>query len=28
VDPWAPGERANWLRIEPTSITGRRIRPG
>jgi uncharacterized protein len=28
VDPWVPGERANWLRIEPTSITGRRIRPG
>jgi uncharacterized protein len=26
VDTWAPGERANWLRIEPTSITGRRIR--
>jgi nitroimidazol reductase NimA-like FMN-containing flavoprotein (pyridoxamine 5'-phosphate oxidase superfamily) len=28
VDTWVPGERANWLRIEPTSITGRRIRPG
>jgi uncharacterized protein len=26
VDTWVPGERANWLRIEPTSITGRRIR--
>ena len=26
VDTWAPGDRANWLRIEPTSITGRRIR--
>jgi uncharacterized protein len=28
VDTWVPGERANWLRVEPTSITGRRIRPG
>jgi len=26
VDTWVPGERASWLRIEPTSITGRRIR--
>jgi uncharacterized protein len=28
VDAWAPGERASWLRVEPTSITGRRIRSG
>jgi nitroimidazol reductase NimA-like FMN-containing flavoprotein (pyridoxamine 5'-phosphate oxidase superfamily) len=28
VDTWVPGEKANWLRVEPTSITGRRIRPG
>jgi uncharacterized protein len=28
VDTWAPGHKASWLRIEPSSITGRRIRPG
>jgi len=27
VDTWVPGEKASWLRIEPTSITGRRVRP-
>jgi len=27
VDTWVPGDRASWLRIEPSSITGRRIRP-
>ena len=27
VDTWAPGSKANWVRIEPTAITGRRIRP-
>ena len=26
VDTWAPGERANWVRVEPAAITGRRIR--
>lgn len=26
VDTWAPGDRTNWVRVEPTSITGRRIR--
>lgn len=24
--PWAPGEREQWVRIEPYTITGRRIR--
>lgn len=28
VTPWAPGERHLWIRIEPTDITGRRIKPG
>jgi uncharacterized protein len=27
VDTWAPGHKASWLRLEPSSITGRRIRP-
>ena len=26
VDTWAPGAKANWVRIEPTAISGRRIR--
>lgn len=26
VDTWAPGDRHNWVRVEPISITGRRIR--
>jgi nitroimidazol reductase NimA-like FMN-containing flavoprotein (pyridoxamine 5'-phosphate oxidase superfamily) len=25
VDTWAPGARTRWIRIEPTSISGRRI---
>ena len=25
VAPWAPGERDRWVRLLPTSITGRRI---
>jgi hypothetical protein len=28
IDTWAPGERQNWVRVEPTSITGRRISNG
>ena len=28
VDTWAPGDRANWVRVEPTAISGRRIRDG
>lgn len=28
VDSWAPGEMASWIRIEPDSITGRRLVPG
>lgn len=27
VRPWAQGEKAHWIRIEPVEITGRRIRP-
>lgn len=27
VDTWAPGDKAHWIRIEPQSITGRRLRP-
>jgi nitroimidazol reductase NimA-like FMN-containing flavoprotein (pyridoxamine 5'-phosphate oxidase superfamily) len=27
VDTWAPGQKACWIRIEPQTITGRRIRP-
>jgi nitroimidazol reductase NimA-like FMN-containing flavoprotein (pyridoxamine 5'-phosphate oxidase superfamily) len=27
IDTWAPGEKDHWIRIEPTSVTGRRIRP-
>jgi nitroimidazol reductase NimA-like FMN-containing flavoprotein (pyridoxamine 5'-phosphate oxidase superfamily) len=26
VDTWAPGEKANWIRIEPSRVTGRRVR--
>lgn len=25
VEPWAPGAKASWIRIDPHSITGRRI---
>ena len=28
VQPWAPGEHGNWLRITPQAVSGRRIRPG
>jgi nitroimidazol reductase NimA-like FMN-containing flavoprotein (pyridoxamine 5'-phosphate oxidase superfamily) len=28
VQPWAPGEHGRWLRVIPTSVTGRRIVPG
>jgi nitroimidazol reductase NimA-like FMN-containing flavoprotein (pyridoxamine 5'-phosphate oxidase superfamily) len=27
VQPWVPGEHANWVGILPQSITGRRLRP-
>jgi nitroimidazol reductase NimA-like FMN-containing flavoprotein (pyridoxamine 5'-phosphate oxidase superfamily) len=26
VDTWVPGQKASWIRIEPTRITGRRVR--
>ena len=26
IQPWAGGSRPDWLRIEPTDLTGRRIR--
>lgn len=25
LEPWAPGDRATWVRIVPTRVTGRRI---
>lgn len=25
VDPWAPGDKACWIRIDPFQITGRRL---
>lgn len=25
VEPWSGGEKEHWIRLEPTSITGRRI---
>lgn len=29
VEPWAPGVRGRWIRLEPDTVTGRRIvRPG
>lgn len=28
VDPWVEGDRPYLLRIEPTSVTGRRVGPG
>jgi uncharacterized protein len=28
VEPWAPGDRGNWLRVIPHDISGRRIVPG
>ena len=27
VEPWAGGEKAHWVRLVPSSITGRRVRP-
>jgi nitroimidazol reductase NimA-like FMN-containing flavoprotein (pyridoxamine 5'-phosphate oxidase superfamily) len=27
VDPWAPGDKATFLRIEPRSVTGRAVTP-
>jgi nitroimidazol reductase NimA-like FMN-containing flavoprotein (pyridoxamine 5'-phosphate oxidase superfamily) len=27
VTPWAQGEKAHWIRIDPVEVTGRRIRP-
>lgn len=27
VDPWAGGEKDHWVRIVPSRITGRRVRP-
>jgi hypothetical protein len=26
VDPWAPGDKACWIRIDPDTISGRRLR--
>ena len=26
TEPWAPGTKAQWLRVVPNNITGRRIR--
>ena len=26
VDTWVPGTRTRWIRIEPSTITGRRVR--
>ncbi|HET9733462.1 MAG TPA: pyridoxamine 5'-phosphate oxidase family protein [Acidimicrobiales bacterium] len=25
---WAPGDKDHWIRIEPTAVSGRRVRPG
>ena len=27
LHPWAPGERREWVRVVPYTITGRRVRP-
>ena len=27
LHPWAPGERKEWVRIVPYTVTGRRVRP-
>ena len=27
TEPWAPGTKAHWLRVVPSHISGRRIRP-
>jgi hypothetical protein len=26
VEPWAPDDKQNWIRLLPTTITGRTIR--
>jgi len=26
VETWAPGAKAHWIRIEPSSVSGRRVR--
>jgi nitroimidazol reductase NimA-like FMN-containing flavoprotein (pyridoxamine 5'-phosphate oxidase superfamily) len=26
IETWAPGQRGSWIRIEPTAVTGRRVR--
>lgn len=26
VEPWAPGQKAHWIRVDPRRITGRRLR--
>ena len=26
VEPWAPGQKAHWIRVDPRTITGRRLR--
>lgn len=27
IDPWAGGDKAHWMRLTPTRITGRRVGP-
>ena len=27
LHPWAPGERAHWVRIVPYTVTGRKLQP-
>ena len=27
IEPWPPGAKHHWIRLLPTSVTGRRIRP-
>lgn len=27
LSPWAEGEKAHWIRIDPVEVSGRRIRP-
>jgi nitroimidazol reductase NimA-like FMN-containing flavoprotein (pyridoxamine 5'-phosphate oxidase superfamily) len=27
LSPWAPGDKAHWMRIKPIDITGRRLGP-
>ena len=28
IEPWAPGRKSQWIRIDSQTITGRRLRPG